>query len=83
MHGRPVNPSSGRRCLRQQGLQPPGTTIQTAHNHHQRIYSQEAIDASSKLLDINPEILTAWNYRKLAFQHNLRKHRSAPFQISG
>lgn len=27
--------------------------------------------ASAKLLEINPEIYTAWNYRKLALQHNL------------
>lgn len=27
--------------------------------------------SSAKLLKMNPEVYTAWNYRKLAFQHNL------------
>lgn len=36
-------------------------------------YTKEAISDSSKLLEINPEILTIWNYRKLAFQQNLKE----------
>lgn len=46
---------------------------QLINNHHRRLYTNEAISASSKLLEINPEINTAWNYRKLAFQQNLNE----------
>lgn len=34
-------------------------------------YTKEALDVSAKLLESNPEYYTAWNYRKLAVQHNL------------
>nr|CAD1832068.1 unnamed protein product [Ananas comosus var. bracteatus] len=40
-------------------------------NHQNRIYTKEALLASSKLIEVNPEIYTAWNYRKLALQHSL------------
>lgn len=40
-------------------------------NHHNKIYTKEALDVSAKLLEKNPECYTAWNYRKLAVQHNL------------
>ncbi|KAG0476612.1 hypothetical protein HPP92_013453 [Vanilla planifolia] len=79
MHGRPRQPpqaedaASASKASNLRELQ-----SKLLHNHHQRIYSQEAIDASSKLLDINPEILTAWNYRKLAFQHNLQEASDPP-----
>ncbi|XP_020580824.1 geranylgeranyl transferase type-2 subunit alpha 1 isoform X2 [Phalaenopsis equestris] len=46
---------------------------QLIHNHHHRVYTKEAISASSKLLEINPEILTVWNYRKHAFLQNLKE----------
>ena len=36
-------------------------------------YTKEAIGLSFKLLEINPEAYTAWNYRKLAFQHNVKE----------
>ena len=36
-------------------------------------YTKEAIELSFKLLEINPEAYTAWNYRKLAFQHNIKE----------
>ena len=36
-------------------------------------YTKEAIGLSFKLLEINPEAYTAWNYRKLAFQHNIKE----------
>jgi hypothetical protein len=39
-------------------------------------YSKEALDLSAKLLEINPECYTAWNYRKLAVQHNLSQSDS-------
>ncbi|XP_010475361.1 PREDICTED: geranylgeranyl transferase type-2 subunit alpha 2-like [Camelina sativa] len=40
-------------------------------NHHQKIYTKEAIQLSAKLQEINPEAYTAWNYRKLAVEYNL------------
>jgi energy-coupling factor transporter transmembrane protein EcfT len=39
-------------------------------------YTKEALDLSAKLLEINPECYTAWNYRKLAVQHNLSQSDS-------
>lgn len=39
--------------------------------HHSKIYTKEALDVSARLLESNPEYYTAWNYRKLAVQHNL------------
>lgn len=36
-------------------------------------YTEEALGLSFKLLEINPEAYTAWNYRKLALQHNLKE----------
>ncbi|CAL9103568.1 unnamed protein product [Musa acuminata var. zebrina] len=44
---------------------------QLLHNHRNRTYTKEALASCSKLLEINPEVYTAWNYRKLALQHNL------------
>ncbi|GAB4832113.1 hypothetical protein Ancab_006133 [Ancistrocladus abbreviatus] len=44
---------------------------QFLHNHHHHIYDKEAVEVSAKLLEINPEFYTAWNYRKLAVDHNL------------
>ena len=41
-------------------------------------YSKEALDVNAKLLEINPESYTAWNYRKLAVQHNLTHSNSDP-----
>ncbi|KAL4312342.1 hypothetical protein GQ457_01G046990 [Hibiscus cannabinus] len=39
--------------------------------HHSKIYTKEAVELSAKLLEINPESYTAWNYRKLAVEHYL------------
>ncbi|KAF8687348.1 hypothetical protein HU200_043033 [Digitaria exilis] len=47
--------------------------VQVLQNHHSRTYTKEAIGLSFKLLEINPEAYTAWNYRKLAFQHNVKE----------
>ncbi|KAF6160625.1 hypothetical protein GIB67_019565 [Kingdonia uniflora] len=44
---------------------------QLLDNHHNKIYTKEALESSSKLLETNPELYTAWNYRKLAVEHNL------------
>lgn len=35
-------------------------------------YDKEALDLSAKLLEMNPEIYTAWNYRKLGVESNLQ-----------
>ncbi|RWW22172.1 hypothetical protein GW17_00013646 [Ensete ventricosum] len=44
---------------------------QLLQNHRNRTYTKEALASCSKLLEINPEVYTPWNYRKLALQHNL------------
>ncbi|KAK8961696.1 hypothetical protein KSP40_PGU006990 [Platanthera guangdongensis] len=75
MHGRPRKPqfavdaaAATANASKLQDLQ-----SQLIHNHHLRLYTNEAISVCSKLLEINPEINTAWNYRKFAFQHNLHE----------
>lgn len=39
-------------------------------------YTKEAIELSTKLLEINPEAYTAWNYRKLAVEDKLSQIES-------
>lgn len=41
-------------------------------------YSKEALEVNAKLLEINPEYYTAWNYRKLAVEHRLTQSESDP-----
>ncbi|XP_027354920.1 geranylgeranyl transferase type-2 subunit alpha 1 [Abrus precatorius] len=55
--------------------------LQFLANHHNRIYSKEALDVSAKLLEVNPECYTAWNYRKLAVQHLLSDSDSDPYSL--
>ncbi|KAF7850663.1 hypothetical protein BT93_L5134 [Corymbia citriodora subsp. variegata] len=49
--------------------------------HHNRIYTKEALDASAKLLEVNPEYYTAWNYRKLAVEHRVKESDSSPESV--
>lgn len=46
-------------------------TLPQSWSLRRRRYTKEALASCSKLLEINPEVYTAWNYRKLALQHNL------------
>ncbi|CAL5428184.1 unnamed protein product [Camellia sinensis] len=41
------------------------------HFHHNKIYTEEALDVNAKFPEANPEYLTAWNYRKFAVEHIL------------
>ncbi|XP_054796184.1 geranylgeranyl transferase type-2 subunit alpha 1 isoform X2 [Prosopis cineraria] len=50
-------------------------------NHHNRVYSKEALEISARLLEINPESYTAWNYRKLAVEHRVSQSESNPDTI--
>ncbi|EOA30025.1 hypothetical protein CARUB_v10013127mg [Capsella rubella] len=76
MHGRPRNAASkpgeeatsAAKAFRLRSLQP-----QFMSNHHQKIYTQEAVQISEELLKINPEAYTAWNYRKLAVEDKLSR----------
>ncbi|KAH9563654.1 hypothetical protein CY35_05G137200 [Sphagnum magellanicum] len=41
------------------------------HNHRTCCYTKEALMQNAKLLELNPEFYTAWNFRKRAVQHLL------------
>lgn len=45
-------------------------------------YSKEALEVNAKLLEINPEYYTAWNYRKLAVEHRLTQSESDPDSVN-
>ncbi|CAE6202402.1 unnamed protein product [Arabidopsis arenosa] len=66
MHGRGRNEASKPEETAAKALELRSLQSQFMSNHHQKIYTQEAIQLSAKLLGINPEAYTAWNYRKLA-----------------
>ncbi|KAI4970235.1 hypothetical protein ZWY2020_001149 [Hordeum vulgare] len=75
MHGQPRRPkqpeddaAAAAKAAKLRELQ-----VQVLHNHHTCTYTEEALGLSFKLLEINPEAYTAWNYRKLALQHNLKE----------
>ncbi|GMY06954.1 geranylgeranyl transferase type-2 subunit alpha 1 [Fagus crenata] len=44
--------------------------------HHNNVYTKEALEVNAKLLEINPEYYTAWNYRKLSVEHRLSQSES-------
>ncbi|KAJ0263360.1 Geranylgeranyl transferase type-2 subunit alpha 1 [Hirschfeldia incana] len=80
MHGRPrkaykpeEEAASAAKAVKLRSLQ-----SQFMSNHHHKIYTKEAIDLSTKLLEINPEAYTAWNYRKLAVEDTLSRTESNP-----
>ncbi|KNA10205.1 hypothetical protein SOVF_146600, partial [Spinacia oleracea] len=83
MHGRPRNPSkpedeaaSAAKAAKLRTLQ-----SQFINYHHNLNYDKEAVEISAKLLEINPEFYTAWNYRKLAVEHFLSQPDSDPVSI--
>ncbi|KAG8074906.1 hypothetical protein GUJ93_ZPchr0006g45685 [Zizania palustris] len=73
MHGRPRRPDKPEDAAAAEAKAAKLRDLQTQvlRNHHSHTYSKEALGLSFKLLELNPEAYTAWNYRKLAFQHNL------------
>ncbi|CAN7071573.1 unnamed protein product [Brassica oleracea var. botrytis] len=80
MHGRPrkaykpeEEAASAAKAAKLRALQ-----SQFMSNHHNNIYTKEAVDLSTKLLEINPEAYTAWNYRKLAVEGKLSRIESDP-----
>ncbi|OEL17954.1 Geranylgeranyl transferase type-2 subunit alpha 1 [Dichanthelium oligosanthes] len=75
MHGRPRRPTkpvdeeaASAKAAKLRDLQ-----VQVLQNHQSRTYTKEAIGLSFKLLEINPEAYTAWNYRKLALKHKIKE----------
>ncbi|XP_073310659.1 geranylgeranyl transferase type-2 subunit alpha 1-like [Primulina huaijiensis] len=71
MHGRPRKPptqeeqdASALKADKLRHLQ-----SQNLHFHHNKIFTKEGLEISAKLLEVNPEHYTGWNYRKLAVQH--------------
>ncbi|XP_071722268.1 geranylgeranyl transferase type-2 subunit alpha 1-like [Rutidosis leptorrhynchoides] len=83
MHGRPrkaLKPEE-EAALTEKAKQLLVLQSQVLSNHQLKNYTKEAVDLSAKLLGINPESYTAWNYRKLAVQHNLNQIESDPDSI--
>nr|GMD93941.1 geranylgeranyl transferase type-2 subunit alpha 1-like [Ipomoea batatas] len=75
MHGRPrrapsqeEQEASAIKAAKLRSLQ-----TQFIHFHHNKIYDNEALELSAKLLEANPEHYTAWNYRKLAVDRRLNQ----------
>ncbi|KAL9272446.1 Geranylgeranyl transferase type-2 subunit alpha 1-like protein [Drosera capensis] len=73
MHGRPRNPVkcedeavAAARASKLRDLQ-----SRFLHNHHHNIYDAEAMEVSARLLEMNPEYYTVWNYRKMAVKRYL------------
>ncbi|XP_023525382.1 geranylgeranyl transferase type-2 subunit alpha 1 [Cucurbita pepo subsp. pepo] len=78
MHGRPRKPqkpeeeeASAAEAAKLRPLQ-----SQLLENHHQKNYDKEALEVSAKVLEMNPDLYTAWNYRKLAVEHYLKESPS-------
>ncbi|KAE9595992.1 hypothetical protein Lal_00030683 [Lupinus albus] len=80
MHGRPRKPlkqeDTSALSAKTQNLRSLQSHFLT--NHHNRVYTKEALDVNAKLVENNPEWHTAWNYRKLAVQHFLSGPDSNP-----
>ncbi|KAJ8645573.1 hypothetical protein MRB53_007321 [Persea americana] len=74
MHGRPRKPLKPEDSAASIAKANKLRTLQSQfyHIHHNKIYDKEALDMSAKLLEMNPEIYTAWNYRKLGVESNLQ-----------
>ncbi|KAK4492478.1 hypothetical protein RD792_003287 [Penstemon davidsonii] len=73
MHGRPrkaptqeEQEASSLKAVKLRELQ-----SQLLNFHRNKIYTKEAVDISTKLLESNPEYYTGWNYRKLSVQNLL------------
>ncbi|KAL8167781.1 hypothetical protein V2J09_009280 [Rumex salicifolius] len=78
MHGRPrvASKPEDEAALAAKAVKLRALQSQFLHNHHNKIYEKEALEASAKLLEINPECYTAWNYRKLAVDYLLSQSDS-------
>ncbi|XP_043712538.1 geranylgeranyl transferase type-2 subunit alpha 1 [Telopea speciosissima] len=72
MHGRPRKATkpddtvSAAKAAQLRSLQD-----QLLQYHHDKIYTKEALEIGAKLVEVNPEHYTAWNYRKLAVDNIL------------
>lgn len=83
MHGRPRKPTKPEDEAASAAKASKLRTLQShfLHNHHNKLYDKEAIEVSAKLLEINPEYYTAWNYRKLAVEYSLSQPDADPESI--
>ncbi|XP_071703066.1 geranylgeranyl transferase type-2 subunit alpha 1-like [Rutidosis leptorrhynchoides] len=79
MHGRPRKSATpvDENALALKASKLRSLQSQFLHNHHNNIYTKEALEINAKLIEANPEFMTAWNYRKLAFQYNLSSQSDA------
>ncbi|GMP93165.1 hypothetical protein CsSME_00043115 [Camellia sinensis var. sinensis] len=71
MHGRPCKAPTPEeeKALKAAKLRPLQSHF--LHFHHNKIYTKEALEVNAKLLEANPEYLTAWNYKKFAVERIL------------
>ncbi|KAL5714375.1 protein geranylgeranyltransferase type II [Ranunculus cassubicifolius] len=77
MHGQPRNKKSDESASKSKSIELQSLQSQFLHNHRNKIYTEEALEISSKLLQMNPEVYTGWNYRKLAVQHNIKPDKES------
>ncbi|KAL3514275.1 hypothetical protein ACH5RR_026992 [Cinchona calisaya] len=83
MHGRPRKPSSKeeQEASAVRGKKLRSLQSQFIQFHHNHTYTKEALEVNAKLLEMNPEFITAWNYRKLAVEYHLKEAQSDGDQI--
>ncbi|KAI6693450.1 hypothetical protein NL676_021160 [Syzygium grande] len=75
MHGRPrmapTREDAAASAAKAQKLTALQSQFLSKHHNHIHTYTKEALDTSMNLRDsINPEYYTAWNYTKIAVEHN-------------
>ncbi|XP_078446346.1 RAB geranylgeranyl transferase alpha subunit 1 [Wolffia australiana] len=73
MHGRPRKAAKAEELVASAAKAEKLRQLQSLvlDNHRRRIYTKEALEICAKLLELNPEVYTAWNYRKHAVKSSL------------
>lgn len=78
MHGRPrkVPAEEEQEASKVKGAKLRSLQAKFFQFHHTNTYTKEALEVNANLLEMNPEFITGWNYRKLAVQHHLEAAQS-------